>query len=432
MQTGGDWVLRHPAEVRHNLVAFFYDGFFSSASDNILATYLTVYLLSLGATQAQIGLMSSFSSLSAALMLLPGALLVERLGRRKMITIVSGGIGARLMLAALGLLPFLLSGPALVTVAIAASVTRDMLGNLAYPAWMALTGEIVPIEGRGRYFSSRNIAMAAIGILVTFLAGYILTRTPQPGGYQGAMLVAFGLGLISTFSFSRIRDPHPEAIRPEPLLTDDQKPIKLTYLQTFKAALSDLRTHPDFMTLLVTTFIWNLSLNIAGPFFNVYMVKELHASAAMIGLTSIASTLATMLLQRKFGELNDRWGARKLQMISGLLIPIVPWLWVFVREAWHIIPLNIISGALWGAFNLANFNYLLALTPTAQRARYSAVFQITVTLSLAIGAAIGSAVILQLGYIAVFIISGIGRLISAALFARFSRLDKNEATPAAA
>ena len=80
---GGDWALSEPAETRHNLRWFWFDGFFSSASDNILATYLVLYLLALGASRAQIGLLSSLSSLSVALVLLPGALLVERIGHRK-------------------------------------------------------------------------------------------------------------------------------------------------------------------------------------------------------------------------------------------------------------------------------------------------------------------------------------------------------------
>ena len=419
VQTGGDWALSLPSTVRQNLIAFFYDGFFASASDNIYINYLVIYLLALGATQAQIGLMSSLSSLTAAILLMPGALLVERIGRRKDITVWSGGIGARLMLIVMAGLPFLLQGPPLIYIAIAAAVIRDMLSNLAYPAWMALTGEIVPIEGRGRYFASRNFAMAAVGIVVTFFAGYILTHVPQPAGYQGAMMVAFVLGMFGAYSFWRIQDPHPAPLRaPQTQATEKRA-------HAFRDALADLRAHPDFMILLGTSFVWNFSLNVAGPFFTVFMVKDLGADANMVGLTTIASTVATMLLQRKFGELNDRWGSRKLQMVSGLLIPLVPWLWVFVHQPWHIIPLNIVGGALWGAFNLANFNYLLALTPQAQRARYSAIFQITVTISLAIGAAVGSVIVTHMGYLAVFIASGLGRLVAAILFARFSKAEKS-------
>ena len=425
MQTGGDWALRLPDPVRQNLKWFFYDGFFSAASDNIIGTYLVVYLLALGASQAQIGLMSSISSLTAALMLMPGALLVERLGKRKEITVFGGGIGARLMICLLALTPFLFHGPALVVAAIAMSITRDMLGNLSFPAWMSLTADIVPIEGRGRYFSSRNFAMAIAGMVMTLLAGLLLSRTLQPTGYQVALMVAFAIGLASTYSFARLKDPHPQTSRPVA--------PAVAFHKALPQALREVRQHPTFLTYMGITALWNFSLNIAGPFFNVYMVQNLQASAAMIGITSIASTLANMLVQRKVGDLNDRWGARKLQMLSGLSIPLVPMLWIFVQSPWHIIPLNLLSGALWGAYNLAAFNYLLAITPEARRARYSALFQITVMLSLAVGAAFGSLVVTRWGYPAIFIGSGLGRLAAAGLFARFSRGEsplQQEALPA--
>ena len=430
LTTGGDWAARLSSEARQNLKWFWSDGFFAAASDNIIGPYLVVYLLALGASQAQIGLLSSLSSLSAALMLLPGALLVERIGRRKDITVLGGGIGSRLTILLLALMPLLLNSPALVYVAIGLTVLKDALANLSFPAWMALTGDIVPIEGRGRYFASRNFAMGVAGMTTTLLAGLLLTGAVQPGGYQVALLVAFFIGMISTYSFWRIKDPEiaPKTVPPPALPASSAEPVAAAKPASehlsFVDSLRDLASHPEFLILLVTTAIWNMSINFAGPFFTPFLVKEMHATTALIGLTTTASTVATMLVQRKVGQLNDRWGSRRLQMIAGLLIPFLPMGWVFVTEAWHSIPLNAIGGALWGAFSMASFNYLLQLTPPEKRARYSAIFQMTVTLSMAAGAALGSLMITRFGYHFVFMASGIGRLTAALLFARLSKAEK--------
>jgi MFS family permease len=348
--------------------------------------------------------MSSLSSLSAAIVLLPGAMLVERLGRRRPIVLTGAG-WARFALLPLGLLPFFVHAPWIVFVAIGLSVSRDLMANLTYPAWMSLTGDVVPIEGRGRYFSSRNFIMGLSGIIITLLAGLIISRVGQPGGFQVALVVAFVLGMGSIYSFSHITD------RPKPLAFPKVKePLALA------ALLREMATHRDFLIFAAITALWNFSLNIAGPFFNVYLVEGLHSSAAMIALTAVASSLASMLGQRKMGDLNDRWGARRLAMITGLLIPIVPLLWVFARAGWHIIPINLLSGLLWGGYNLASFNYLLMITPENRRARYSALFQIIVTVSLALGAALGSLVVTNWGFNSVFIASAAGRLIAALLF----------------
>lgn len=408
---GGNWALSEPPETRHNLRWFWFDGFFSSASDNITATYLVLYILALGASRQQIGLLSSVSSLMTALVLLPGALLVERIGHRKEITVMSGGGVSRAVLLFMALIPFALKGPALVYVAMALSITRDTFGNLAFPAWMAIIAEIVPLSGRGRYFGTRTFAMGMIGIVATLSVGELITKVGKPTGYQIALGLAFIIGMFSTYSFAHIR------VSKKPQVISEGSPaLSLTGL------LKDLNKHPTFLTLAGVAALWNFSLNVAGPFFNVYLVQNLNATATMVGFLGVVSTISSLFVQRKLGELADRIGSRRVQLISGLLIPIVPFAWVFVTSPWHVVPINIVSGILWGAFNLAAFNYLLVVTPAEQRARYSALYQLIVTIALAAGAAVGSVIIsTPWAYHGVFVGSAVGRLTAALLFARFVR-----------
>jgi MFS family permease len=405
---GGAWADAQPPQVRHNLRWFWFDGFFSAASDNIILTYLTLYVLALGASGIQIGLMSSLSSLSATLLLLPGALLAERIGRRKNITVISGGIFSRLMVLLLVFVPLVFPPGLVVVAAIGLSVLRDALANLSLPAWVSLTADIVPISHRGRYFGSRNIYMIIIGMATTLLGGEVITRLGQPLGYQIALGLAFGLGMISTISFARLRDPHPQARVTAQKV--ELSPIKL---------LKPLWSTRAFLAFSVTAALWNFSLNIAGPFFNVYMVQNLNASATTVGLLSIVSSLSSLPAQYFFGPLTDRLGPRRVMMITGLLIPFLPFSWLFITASWQIIPLNIFSGFMWGGYSLAAFNILLEVTPHAQRERTTALYQILVALSLAGGAALGGFLVSQFGYKSIFLGSAIGRWVSAGLFARF-------------
>lgn len=416
---GGDWALALPATVRRNLRWYWFDGLYSAASDNIYLTYLSVYILALGATRTQIGLMSSLSSFTAALVLLPAAFLVERFGHSKQFTVIFGGVIARAMILVLSIGPLLVVAPGIVWFAIVIAVTRDAFANFAYPAWMSITGDIVPLEGRGRYFGARNFIMAIAGMLTTMLIGELITRTGTPWGYQIAMAIAFLIGMGGTYCFGQIVDPR------------SNLPHSNDTSITFKTLWVDLRAKKLILFLFTTTALWNFSLNVAGPFFTVYLVQNLKANATMVGLTTVATSVASMLIQRKVGSLSDRWGPRRLQLISMLLIPILPICWVFVTAAWQIIFVNLLGGILWGAFSLASFNYLLDLFPNNLRARYSALYQIVVTLSLAIGAALGSAIITPLGFKVVFVVSSIGRFIAGLLFAglvrplKFSRQATN-------
>ena len=122
---GGDWADDLPAQNHRNLVNFWFDGLFSAASDTIPLNYLSLYLLALGATGSQVGIFSALISLAAAACLLPGALMVERFGHRKEITVWFGGGIARIALLILALLPLGMTGQMLIWAVILFSVIRS-------------------------------------------------------------------------------------------------------------------------------------------------------------------------------------------------------------------------------------------------------------------------------------------------------------------
>lgn len=407
LTAGGRWTDRLPISVAINLRWFWLDGVFAQATEAITLTYLSLFILALGGTRAQIGLMTALSSLSAALLLLPGASIVERGGNRKLLCLWGGGGVSRVALLVLALLPLAMTGPTLITVAIAIIVIRNAFVNLGLPAWVSLSADIVPLTWRGRYFSSRNIAMAIAGMIVTYLVGDFITRVGSPGGYQLALGLAFATGLISTFSFARIAEPPATQNTPTP----EAKPPSL--LRQF------LSLDRNFLALCATAALWNFSLNIAGPFFNVYLVENLKATAAIVGVLSVVSSLAALPALRLFGMLTDRWGPRRVQLITGLLIPVAPLVWAIATSPWYIVLVNSVNGFLWAGYNLAAFNFLLVLTPAEHRARYSALYQIIITVALAAGAAVGGLIATHWGYTLIFILTSAGRFAAALLFARF-------------
>ncbi|MCS6994891.1 MAG: MFS transporter [Anaerolineales bacterium] len=415
--TGGDWANRLPEDARWNLYRYWFDGLFAAASDTFPINYLSLYLLVLGATEAQVGWFNALSSLAAALALLPGAFLVEKYGRRKDFTVVFGGLLARIMLLLMALAPLPLAGQPLIWLVITLGVVRSAAGNLAFPAWMSLTGDIVPMEGRGRYFGSRNFVMVIASILVTYLMGEFITRVGSLQGYQLALGLSFLTGMLSTWFFWQIQDSASNQ--------SVQNEMKLSLRQVWQ----DFRASPLFFEFCMVMAVWNLALNIAGPFFNVYMAQELNFTAAMIGVATIASSVTRVLTQRKIGELSDRWGPARVQLMGMLLIPILPILWLFAGQLWHVLVINSLAGLFWGAFELASFNFLLVFMPEQRRARYSAIFQVVMTIALALGAALGSALIdTAWGYELIFILSSIGRFAAAFMFLAVLRKAKTEQT----
>ena len=401
---GGRWPVQFPHETQQNLRSFFSDGVYASASDAITLTYLTLYLLALGASSGDIGWLNALSSLIAVILLLPGAMLVDRFGNRKRTVVIAGGWIGRIPLLLMALIPFFLDGPAAIYIIIALKVLLDGARNLSLPAWVSLTADIVPLAWRGRYFGNRNLVMGISAMVVTLIIGELITRLGTPSGYQWALGLAFAIGMVSTYYFSRIN---------EPVVSETQSTPSRYSISALRSTFQGDR---NFLVFCLYTAFWTLSLNIAGPFFSVYHVQTLGATASIVGITTIVTRISGIPAQRYFGALADKWGSRKLTLLTGFLVPFLPFMWLFIDSPWGVIPINIFSGIFWAGYSLATFNLLLEISPNEQRARYSAMYQIFVAGAAAVGAAAGGLIADQWGIRTLFWISGIGRFSSALFF----------------
>ena len=401
--------------------AFWWDGFWANVPETILANYLGLYIIAFGASTSQVGLVAALSSLFAALAFLPGARFVETVGHRKRIVLAAGGGIARIALFGLVLVPFFADGAAAVWIVIALVSIRGFAGYFGLPAWTSLVADIVPIGIRGRFFASRNFGMSITALATAPVAGLILDRYSGLGGWQIVWLLAFAAGALSTWSFARIPDAAPHADVTARESSTSQPSI-----------VADIVGDRNFLMYLGGTLIWNIGLQAAGPFFNPYLAKNLHASSAMIGFLSAIMAITGLGGLAWLGRMMDVRGTRWMMIATGLIIPLLPACWLFVSEPWQVIPINAAAGILWAGNGIATLNMVMVMAPAEKRARYAAAFQ-TVTFAGAFaGPLIGGQIITLLGFNAVFGFSAIGRMAGTLIIWRFVRASIGDRTGAPA
>lgn len=392
---------------------FWLDGVFSQAQDSSSLDYIPLFALAAGASAGSIGALAAVGNLLSIAGFLAGAGISFRLRQRKPFVLAAGGGASRLLFLLLVATPLMTgSGPMLVFLIIAVNAFRLMLSSLANPAWTALAADLVPSEARGRYFASRNVAMGIVALAASPCAGWIVrtinARTSHDLlGYQARLLLAFLCGMVSTFSFSRVSEP-PAGV-----------PFRLR--RRTRNVVELLRRHPAFGWLAASSFVWGFSLNVASPFFNVYLVTGLRGTSANVGIATGVMALTGLAGKAVFGNLSDRRGNRAVLVLTGVLIPILPLLWVLARAPWHVYLINVASGVLWAGYNLASFNLLLELSPPDDREAAVALYQSTVSASAVLGPLVGGLLIAASGYHAAFILSGVGRFAGSILFILFVR-----------
>src|SRR5690606_40369761 len=80
----------HEGRMRRAMRVAIAEGVLASASDNFAGPYLSLYALALGATHAQIGLVNAVPALLTNVLQIPSAVLTDRIGRRKALTVIGG------------------------------------------------------------------------------------------------------------------------------------------------------------------------------------------------------------------------------------------------------------------------------------------------------------------------------------------------------
>jgi len=265
------------ARYRKGMYIFWWYGFLIATASAFADSYITLYALALGASSLQIGALASTARMLEMLAPIPGAQWAARLGRRKPVVVIAYGLARVALLGAL-LVPLFLSGRAAIFAIIAFFALRAGLGSLGMPAWTTLAGAITPPERRGRYFSSRKMAMAFASMLFIPLAGQIIEWFAVPVGYQVVFTISIVISAIALFIYAQI----PET----PTKVSKQKG------EGVREFLNALTGNREFLLFALTAIVWNFAWQFGGPYFSVYQVNVLHTTPRVMGLLATASGLA--------------------------------------------------------------------------------------------------------------------------------------------
>ncbi len=375
---------------------FMVDGVFASASDVVIVRFLSIYAIALGASNAEIGWLAIANGLAGALALAPGAWIAERVHSRKLVVLLTGGGVGRVALLLMAGAPLWMANHQAVYALVVLTGLRWFAGSLGHPSWISLLSDIVPVDLRRLYVSRRMLAIAVVAAVGAPLAGFAirwLGGVDSVSAYQWVFLGAFVLGVVSTFAYSRIAEPPrpPHAERP-------------------RGSTREMLRDRAFVRFMGGTLLLHSFTMIAGPFFAAYLVRNLGANAAEVGILATVDATSAVVGQYLAGGFAMRWGSMRLMIGSMFLLPLLPLLWAVSQQPWHTAIPNLLGGGAWAAWNLAAFNLVLEYAPEDNLPRYAASHQTMVLAASLIGPVIGTAIVAAYGLRAAMVVSAIGRV----------------------
>lgn len=369
-----------PPEVDRGLSLVIKDGLAAEAMSVLTGgTFLVAMAVMLGASNFQIGLLAALPTLTNIFQLI-AIWLVQRYNNRRAVAVFSN-VFARFLLLIIGSLPFLFSTGISIQVLIFLLFFHYFFGSVAGASWNSWMKDLVPEEKLGSYFSHRTRLTQTLNVIASLLLALTLDHVKK--FYPQHELIAYSimfisgglLGILGTYVLSRT--PEPKSYLP-----------KENLLKLFGKPLKD----KNFRNLLFFNSFWTFALNLATPFFTVYMMNSIHLPLSYIIGFGILSQLAGIFAVRIWGSYSDKFSNKTIIRIAApiYISTIIAWSFVglsghFVVSLCFIAVINVMTGIASSGVNLAISNIGMKLSPKDEAIVYLSARNMIVAFVSALG-----------------------------------------------
>jgi MFS family permease len=201
---------------------------------------------------------------------------------------------------------------------------------------MSLIEEKTTTSNRATLFGIMNLAWPIAGIIAPSLSGFIA----ENWGWGLSFYLASGVLIISLLPAFLLQD--------KPLINTDALTQEKDKEEFYTLTRPSLKEYIPFFVLIFSLhFAMTMGQGTANMVLPLYLKNQILLSPSTIGLFFTASNALTLLTQIPSGWLADRYGRKRLVVISLIPVPILFFSWTITRN-WNILlVLYAISFGLW-------------------------------------------------------------------------------------
>lgn len=353
--------------------------------------FLSGYINSLGADDSINGIIGSFPVLLCTLQMFSSVVL-ENI-RQKKFLIAGFSLIHRLLLSSIFFVPLFVSEP---VGRLAAVIGIYALGHF-FGAFVGTgTGnwllQLVPQHIRGSYLGKKDAFAFGFTTLLSMVMGWLLdwfraSHAEQMGFYLIGLMV-LSIAFTDFWCLSSIKEPPSEP-----------------HHKSLKNAILEPLCDREYRKIILLYIFWNLALQIAGPFFSVYMVTGLQLDYTYITFLGLIASSVRVAAAYLWGRLADATSWLKVARCSMFLLGTAHFSWLFMTpETCRVLQplLQALSGAAWGGISIAVFNLQYQYAPTEKRVLYVSANSSYAGLSGFLAALLGAALLKLLPAVEVF------------------------------
>ncbi len=347
---------------------------------NIAAPFLPVFLTRLGASNFQVGLLSSMPGVTGLIL----AIVVGRFLQTRRAIVPWYSLSRLLVIscyALTGLLTLLLPKEAVVTSTLVIWALATLPQIALAVAFSVVMNAVAGPEGRYALLSRRWTVFGLTSVIGTFIVTRLIDLIAFPLNYALMFLTLSLGGLLSFYFSSRIDIPD----QSPPPLSKSASP-----LDGIRNYLSLLRGAPAFRSFASKRFVYLSALALSAPIMPLYLVREVGATDSQIGSVNMAMTLIMLVGYFVWPWASRKRGGRFVLLATTFGMILYPALSAVTPHIEWIIFYAAVAGLFQGGLDLVFFDELMKTVPPDYSATFVSLAQSMQYLSTIIAPLLGT------------------------------------------
>jgi len=386
---------------------------------NVSAPYLPVFLTRLGASNFQVGLLSSMPGVTGLFL----AIIVGRFLQTRKNVVPWYGLSRLLVIlcyALTGILTLLLAREYVIIATLAIWAFATLPQTALAVAFSVVMNAVAGPAGRYALLSRRWAIFGITGVVGTFIVTRVIDLLDFPLNYAIMFMVLSLGGFLSYYFSNQIQIPD-----------QTQSVISQTSTSTsgLKNYLALLRANPAFVSFASKRFVYFSALMLSLPVMPLYYVREIHATDSQIGSISMTMNLVMLVGYFMWPRLSAKFGGRFVLLATTFGMIFHPALNAATTRVEFVILFAGLAGLFQGGLDLVFFDELMKTVPAEYSATFVSLAQSMQYFSMILAPLLGTWLANYIGLSGALWLSAGLRLIG---FVLFLRKDVRRAVPVTA
>jgi MFS family permease len=363
---------------------------------NSALPFIPVFLTRLGASNLEIGLVTSLPAISGFLLSLPVGQILEN--RKNIIPWYSiSRFIIILRYALISLAAFFVPDKFLILIILFIWGLSTIPQTLLSTGFSMVMNLVAGPDGRYELMARRWSILGITTSVIIFLVGQFLDRIIFPLNYQ---LVFLGLtigGFISYHFSKKLEISIPSLEK-----TSRQKSPFRRITSYFKLIGSE----KPFISFSLKRFVYMFGLTMVVPLLPIYFVREIHAPDSWIAIFSTSQSAVTFLGYFFWMRQSKKRGARFILLTATLCLSIYPMVIAYTTSYLAISILAGVGGIFQAGLNLVFFDELMKLIPIERSATFISLAQVIQFGAMGLAPFISSIMVDQFGIVVALLTCG--------------------------